>query len=233
MEIVVGREQQSRRLCIIRDGQSQLGGQPGSVPMDVSRQHLRLQSQGEGKWKIQNLNAQNVTWVNGIAVESKVISENDKVELGKSHYLLSWDMVRGPKVEYVDISQLKRVWDNYQERDLEIRNRQKNNGLLASVPLGFSMLGGIIAGIGDDEVRKIALIFTVVAFILFLVGLYRRFEDNSTMELKDNQEDFESKWVCPKCGRPLNYRSFTVLMQNDGCPYCKAKFKKEGIKSTY
>ena len=50
---------------------------------------------------------------------------------------------------------------------------------------------------------------------------------NSTIELKRLQEDFDQKWVCPKCKRPLTcFRSYTILSQNDACPFCKTKFEK-------
>ena len=225
MEIIIGRDQQTRQLCVIKDGNSKLYGQPNSVPMDVSRHHISLQPAGAGKWQIKNLNDRNVTFVNGIAIESKVVSESDKIELGNSHYLFSWAALQEPKEETIDIRSLKKIWDEYQREDIAIRNRQKNNGLLASIPLGFSMLGGIIAGVAP-EIREVALVFTGIAFLLFIYGLYKRSQDNSTIELKRLQEDFERKWVCPKCKRPLNFRSYTVLEQNDACPYCKTKFKK-------
>ena len=226
MEIIIGRDQQTRQLCIIKDGNSRLYGQANSVPMDVSRHHISLVPAGSGKWKIKNLNEKNVTFVNGIAVESKTISENDKVELGNSHYLFSWAALQEPKVETIDIRPLKVVWDNYQQNEIEIRDRQKNNGLWASVPLGFSMLGGLIAGVAP-EIREIALIFTGLAFLIFIYGLYRRSQDNSTVELKANQDEFEMKWVCPKCKHPLTcFRSYIILSQNDACPYCKTKYKK-------
>lgn len=226
MEIIIGRDQQTRQLCIVKDGNSKLYGQPNSVPMDVSRHHISLQPAGNGKWQIKNLNERNVTFVNGIAVESKTISEKDKIELGNSHYLFQWDALNEPKVETIDIRSLKKIWDDYQQEDTAIRNRQKNNGLLASIPLGFSMLGGIIAGVAP-EIREVALVFTGIAFLLFIYGLYRRSQDNSTIELKRLQEDFDQKWVCPKCKRPLTcFRSYTILFQNDACPFCKTKFEK-------
>lgn len=226
MKIIIGRNQQTRQLNIIKDDVTKSYGQTGSVPMDVSRHHISLQPLDNGKWKIKNLNEKNVTFVNGIAVESKTISESDKVELGNSHYLFQWDALNEPKVETIDIRSLKKVWDDYQQEDTAIRNRQKNNGLLASIPLGFSMLGGIIAGVAP-EIREVALVFTGIAFLLFIYGLYRRSQDNSTIELKRLQEDFDQKWVCPKCKRPLTcFRSYTILSQNDACPFCKTKFKK-------
>ena len=226
MEIIIGRDQQTRKLSVVKDGSSKLYGQPDSVPMDVSRHHISLQPVGDGKWQIKNLNERNVTFVNGIAVENKTISENDKVELGNSHYLFQWAALSEPKVETIDIRYLKKIWDDYQQNDIAIRNRQKNNGLLASVPLGFSMLGGIIAGVAP-EIRGVALVFTGIAFILFIYGLYRRSQDNSTVELKRLQDDFDKKWVCPKCKHPLTcFRSYTILSQSDSCPYCKTKYKK-------
>ena len=226
MEIIIGRNQQTRQLNIIKDGKEKVFGQVGSVPMDVSRHHVSLQPAGAGKWQIKNLNERNVTFVNGIAVESKTISESDRIELGNSHYLFSWAALQEPKEETIDIRPLKVVWDNYQQNEIEIRDRQKNNGLWASVPLGFSMLGGLIAGVAP-EIREIALLLTGLAFLIFIYGLYRRSKDNSTVELKANQEEFEMKWVCPKCKHPLTcFRSYIILSQSDACPYCKTKYKK-------
>lgn len=226
MEIIIGRDQQTRKLSVVKDSSSKLYGQPDSVPMDVSRHHISLQPVGDGKWQIKNLNERNVTFVNGIAIENKTISEYDKVELGNSHYLFQWEALNEPKEEMIDIHPLKKIWDDYQQNDIAIRNRQKNNGLLASIPLGFSMLSGIVAGVAP-EIRGVALVFTGIAFILFIYGLYRRSQDNSTVELKRLQDDFDQKWVCPKCKRPLTcFRSYTILSQNEACPYCKTKFKK-------
>jgi hypothetical protein len=45
MEIIIGRDQQTRQLCIIKDGSARLYGRPASVPMDVSRHHISLQLQ--------------------------------------------------------------------------------------------------------------------------------------------------------------------------------------------
>ena len=78
MEIIIGRDQQTRQLCIIKDGNSRLYGQANSVPMDVSRHHISLVPAGSGKWKIKNLNEKNVTFVNGWFLN---IPPNDKFDL--------------------------------------------------------------------------------------------------------------------------------------------------------
>ena len=52
MEIIIGRDQQTRQLCIIKGGNSRLYGQANSVPMDVSRHHISLVPAGSNKWQI-------------------------------------------------------------------------------------------------------------------------------------------------------------------------------------
>ena len=225
MEIIIGRDEQTRQLCIKKGGSTKLIGRPGSVPMDVSRRHISLQQVDGGKWQIKNLNEENFTFVNGIAVESKIVSEKDKVELGKSHYLFQWKVLIEPKEETIDIQSLKKIWDDYQLEQIAIMNRQKNNNLIASIPLGFTMLGSIIATVAP-ETRIVALPFTGIALLLFLYGLYKRSQDNTTIELKRLKEDFDRKWICPKCKLPFSFSSFTILEQYNACPHCKAKFIK-------
>ncbi len=226
MEIIIGRDQNTRQLSVVKDGSSKLYGQPNSVPMDVSRHHISLQPAGNGKWQIKNLNEQNVTFVNGIAVESKTISERDKIELGNSHYMFSWSALQEPKVETVDIRQLKRVWDEYNSANIEIRKRQKNIGLLASIPIGITMLGGLLSGVAPDDLKPFAYVFTVIALIVMLYGFYRRFTDNSIEEQEEIKKAFQRRYVCPKCGHFMGFQDYDILTQSDACPYCKTKYQK-------
>lgn len=226
MEIIIGRDQQTRQLCIVKDGNSKLYGQAGSVPMDVSRHHLSLQPAGNGKWQIKNLNERNVTFVNGIAVESKTITESDKVELGNSHYLFSWNALLEPKVETCDIRPLKQVWEEYNQANIDIRKRQKNIGLLASIPIGITMLGGLLSGVAPDELKPFAYVFTAVALIVMLYGFYRRFTDNSIEEQEEIKKKFQRRYVCPKCKHFMGFLDYDILTQSDACPYCKAKYRK-------
>ncbi|MCR4834936.1 MAG: FHA domain-containing protein [Bacteroidaceae bacterium] len=226
MEIIIGRDQQTRQLCIVKDGSTKLYGQPGSVPMDVSRHHISLEPVGAGKWKIKNLNERNVTFVNGIAVESKTVSENDKIELGNSHYLLSWDALSEPKVETIDIGNLKIVWEEYNQANMGIRKRQKNIGLLASIPIGITMLGGLLSSLAPGNLKPFAYVFTAIALVVMLYGFYRRFTDNSIEEQEEIKKTFQRRYVCPKCGHFMGFTDYDILIQNDSCPYCKTKYKK-------
>lgn len=226
MEIIIGRHPSTRQLCIKKGLAATCFGQANSVPMDVSRNHISLTSMADGKWLVKNLNEQNVTYVNGLPIESKVVTEADKIELGSSHYLLSWDAVRGPKVETVDIKPLKKVWATYNLKNVEIRKRQKNIGLFASLPIAFTMLGGLLSGVASEEFKPYAFVFTGIAFLVMVYGLYCRATDNSVDEQERIKKDFQRNYICPKCHRFLGFADYEILSQNDACPYCKTRFKK-------
>lgn len=226
MEIIIGRDQQTRQLSIVKDGVTKHYGQPGSVPMDVSRHHLSLQPIDEGKWKIKNLNEQNVTFVNGIAIESKNISENDKVELGNSHYLLNWEALSEPKEETVDIRPLKIIWKEYDEKkfDSQIAERKFNaarsaTGIITMLAIACS----IILGHGP-----IYIILYALAIGISLAFTYLAYKKSTEVPKQQREltKRFQQTYVCPKCGHFMGFQDYDILVQSDACPYCKTKYKK-------
>lgn len=226
MEIIIGRDQQTRQLCVIKDGNSKLYGQANSVPMDVSRHHISLQPAGNGKWKIKNLNEKNVTFVNGIAVESKTISESDKIELGNSHYLFQWAALSEPKVETIDIRHLEKIWDWYETTQLEMKESEKrilNNQKLASVLSSCGILFVFVEGLGF-----LRFILMGLSVLITLYFWYRGNNSGSSLDIRLNElsKDFRKKYICPKCGHFMGNTPYDVLIQNDGCFNCKTKFKK-------
>lgn len=226
MEIIIGRNPNTRQLAIIKDGKQLLYGATNSVPMDVSRHHMSLKSVGTGKWLIKNLNENNVTFVNGIAVESKTISESDKVELGNSHYLFQWSALSEPKVETVDIRPLKKVWDWYETTRLEMSESERkiqNNQKLASILSSCGILFVFVEGLGF-----LRFILMGLSILITIYLWYRGNNSDSSLNIRlnDLSKEFDKKWVCPKCGHPLNAKNYIVLSKLDGCLYCKTKFKK-------
>lgn len=226
MEIIIGRDQQTRQLCIIKDGNSRLYGQANSVPMDVSRHHISLVPTGSGKWKIKNLNEKNVTFVNGIAVENKIISESDKVELGNSHYLFSWAALQEPKEETVDIRPLKKIWNEYDEQRLEfqIAERKFNaarsaTGIITMIAIACSLI------LGHGSIYLILYALAIGISVAFTYQAYKKSSDVPRQQREMNK-DFQKRYVCPKCGHFMGFTDYDILTQSDACPYCKTKYKK-------
>ncbi len=226
MEIIIGREPQTRQLCIIKEGNPKLFGQPGSVPMDVSRHHISLQPIGAGKWQIKNLNERNVTFVNGIAVENMTISESDKVELGNSHYLFQWGSLSEPKVETIDIRPLKKIWTEYDDQRLELQIAERKFNAARSATGIITMLAiacSFILGHGP-----IYLLLYALAIIISLVFTYQAYQKSSEVPIqqKEMNKSFQRRYVCPKCGHFMGFQDYEILAQNEACPYCKKKYKK-------
>jgi len=226
MEIIIGRDQQTRQLCIIKDGSSKLFGQPGSVPMDVSRHHISLQPAGVGKWQVKNLNERNVTFVNGIAVETKTISESDKVELGNSHYLFQWSALSEPKVETVDIRPLKKIWTEYDEQRLEFQIAERKFNAARSATGIITMIAiacSLILGHGP-----IYLLLYALAIGISAVFTYQAYQKSSEVPRRQQEmnKSFQHRYTCPKCGHFMGFQDYDILVQNDACPYCKTKYRK-------
>lgn len=222
MEIIIGREQATRKLLVVKNGQSNLFGLAGSVPMDVSRQHISLTKTGKDTYLLKNLNSDNTTYVNDIAVEQKMVSSRDKIELSESRYLLLWSAVEGPKVETVNISGLRYVWEEYDMADTSLKKQNVNNSLLAGIPMAFSLFGGILSTI-SEQIRPYAIMFSCCAFTLMIYGLYRRFTFDFIGLQKNLTRQFQRDYVCPKCKNSLGMKDPDLLIGKN-CPYCKVKF---------
>jgi hypothetical protein len=226
MEIIIGRDQQTRQLCIVKDGNTKLYGQSGSVPMDVSRHHISLQHVGNGKWQIKNLNERNVTFVNGIAVESKTISESDKIELGNSHYLFSWSALQEPKEETVDIRPLKKIWTEYDEQkfDNQIAERKFNaarsaTGIITMIAIACSLI------LGHGPVYLALYALAIGISVILTIQAYNKSSEVPKQQQEMNKQ-FQMQYTCPKCGHFMGFQDYDILTQNDACPFCKTKYKK-------
>ena len=241
--IFVGKEAGNGRLCvsIMINGQPKATviGEMNSVPNSVSRckpaegiAHCKISVHSNGSMVVTNLKPQNVTYVNGAEIASKKIKQNSIIELGRDRFPLNISTVieaaskivgatnPPPKQEY-SIKSLKEVWEDYNEKVREIKIRQRNIGLLARIPMAFSMFGGLIVGIAP-EIREYALTFTGIALFIMLIGIYRQFTDKSIEEMEDITEDFQKRYICPNenCRHFVGTKPYNLLRQDKKCPWC-------------
>ncbi len=255
--ILIGKDSATGRLLIsaVIDGKrrSVVIGDAGSVPGSVSRclpaegvAHCKITVDADGVMVLTNIKSRNVTYVNGAEIVSKRITPDSHIALGCDRYALDLAGViatvnrlsasspqasdaasRQQSKEY-SIKGLKPVWEEYNGALKQMRIRQKNVGLLSSVPMAFSMFGGLIAGVVPD-LRGIALVFTGIALIIMFVGLYKRFTDKSIEQTEQLTERFQNTYVCPNpsCRHFMGNQPYNVLRQNTSCPYCKCKFTEK------
>ena len=214
--------------------------------------HCQIEVDQAGNMTLTNLKVQNVTFVNGAEIMSKRINTASTVALGKDRFGINVTEVLNTAQKIMmlaggvpggnggagggggtgsgpySIKHLKNVWDDYSGSLKKIKIRQKNIGLLASIPMAFSMLGGLIAGVAP-EVRSFALVFTGIALVVMIIGFYKRFTDKSIEETEQLNEKFQDRYVCPnpKCHHFLGNQPYNILRQNKNCPYCKCQWTEE------
>lgn len=225
MELIIGRDGPTSRLKVVEGAQVKYIGEPASVHDDVSRQHCQLTFVNDNTFIIKNIKAANVTWVNGVEVQSARIKATDKVQLGPSRRftLPLAEILKLFQPNIADIRPLRTVWDNYNNSLIAIRKRQQRNNLLSRVPIAFTMLGGLMAAI-SEAIRPYSIAFTVVAIIIMAYGFYRIAVDKSIEEQEHIKKDFQKNYVCPKCGRFLGFQDYDIIRQHSNCPYCRAQY---------
>ena len=236
MDIIIGREEGARRLHCVAGGREFNIGAAGSVPLSVSRQHCKLTVNGSNI-TIENIKAQNITFVDGNQIFSKSISATSKVQLGEERFLIPLQQIlqlatgapvgqQQPNGPTYSLKPLKSVWEEYDDRKMEIQNnaaksanRQRLQGIL-------SMLGmciGFIPGI-DQTIR----IVIVVAALAIAIYFFVKGSMNATVQqqLHDLDEEFAKKYKCPnpKCGRPFGAIPYRNIEYNKQCLACGCKY---------
>lgn len=235
MEVILGRESGTSRLHISGYNIEKFLGNPGSVPRSVSRQHCKLSVDTQGNCIITNLKPENVTFVNGVTVESKHIIFSDQVELGTEHYQINVkeiiESVTGKEVpETYSILPLKRIWDEYNDAKLQFQIKERKSASIQSVVGIISMLSiacTFISGI-SITLRIVLYSIALVLAIYFFITRYKQ-SDKAPRFLADLDKKFHEEYVCPnpKCRRFLGYSPYSDLRKTKGCYQCNAKYTEE------
>lgn len=185
MEIIIGREEGARRLHCIVGGREFNIGQAGAVPLSVSRRHCKISVNGSNI-SIENIKAQNVTFVDGNQVVSKGITSNSRVQLGEERFLVPLQQIlqlagvsaangMDPQKEAPTFSlkPMKAVWEEYDNRRMKIQNdaaKSANKQRLQGLFSMFGMCLGFIPGI-DPTIRIIIIVAALSIGIYFFIKL--------------------------------------------------------------
>ena len=243
IEIVIGRDGRTSQLKISVGQQSKSFGAQGSVPQTVSRQHCSITVNDNGTFTLKNLKLQNVTFVNGQQVDTRIIKENDTIELGPNKYLVSWNTLKSvipAKAEVVSIEPLKKIWDRYQleNEKVEIRKqqlaikKQKQNLLrgLTGIFIPLAIVLSVFAGGRDNPLFILLYSLPGIITLMMTISQYNNIKEDESSIISDREQKkerdlrFRRDYSCPKCGKYLSM-PYDVLERYDSCPYCKVKFR--------
>ncbi len=248
--ILIGKEQGQGRLLISVNinGQNKTGaiGMPGSVPSCVSRckpvdgsAHCKIVIDQSGNMILTNLKPQNVTYVNGVEIESKRINLTETVLLGKDRYGINLEevitaatkivatVIKEPVREY-SIKHLERVWNIYHDKSIAIKKRQRQINLMRSMPMIFTLGSGAIGGVAAHFFQDIGWIPIITGclfgfgLLLMIYGFYLSTTDKSIEENEMITDEFQMHYICPnfKCRHFMGMQPYKILRQNKKCPYC-------------
>lgn len=228
MNLILGRDAATGKLRVSANGKASLIGLKENVPKSVSREHISITIEDDGTMVLRNLNTENDTYVNGMGVEVKQISKEDRIELSEEHYSLSWDILGAFVPMYVDIRPLRQIWHWYDTTQLEMReserkaqNVQRLSGILSSCGILFMFFEGL------GPIRFILTGLSVIIAVYFFV---RGNNSDSSLNIKlyNLGNEFRKKYICPnpKCHHFMGNTPYDILIQNRACPYCKALYKK-------
>lgn len=226
-------------------------GDSGIVPASVSRAvpeqgkaHLSLKIDQEGKISVTNLKDTNITMVNGTQVVSKKINHTDNIELGVERFSLPLNIVLGSfkklignphsgpepggsaqktETKTFNISHLERVWNKFNDKNIEVAEKQRKINLtrtglgiftMCAVPTIFFLgpIGYVLTGIG---------------VLGNLYGFWGMKNSETSVERQKRQDEFDDNWICPnpECGRSLQAKNYKMLERNyKSCPHCKSKY---------
>ena len=228
--VIIGRDHQTNQLYRKVNGKAQLIAQEKSVPTSVSKEHVSLTINDDGKMVLKNLNVQNYTFVNMVGVESKLIKEGDRIELGTGHFVLDWKIINSFIPKFADIRPLKEVWENYHSESIAIKKRNQNMAASQSftpiLTTANIAISAVASAMGHPNVCFITIPLVLIGVFLMIKNWTNRKNDTSIDDGERLQEEFQRNYVCPNCGHYLGAMPYDIICQDTKCSYCQAIYKK-------
>ena len=213
----------------------------------VSRKHCKVTDNVDGTYTIENLSPSG-TKVDGVDILRTTVKPNSRIQLGQSFSATLVELIGipqptmsngsrlpnseekssvkskpQPEVKTFNISHLRRVWEDYNNANIEMADSQRKTNLIRT-GLGiftmcamptiffFGPVGYALTGIG------------VLGNIYSFAGM----KNAETAEERQRRQDaFDDSWVCPnpECGHSLLAKNYKLLVRNhQSCPYCKCRY---------
>ena len=223
MEILIGRDEKSCRMKLTAEGRSVLYG-TDRIPNSVLAEHIKLTIDND-IIRLKNLNVNAYTYVNGQAVESKTISKENKVEIGRDRIPFDWRALDEFIPVEVDIHPLQAIWNTFENENIALQIAERKFNTLRSTT-GIITMAAIALSIATGGKSHWYILLYGIAIVVSVIFFVKAYKDSSQMPQKRQElnKAFQRDYVCPHCGHFMGNQSYDLLTQNNHCPYCKAKF---------
>ena len=221
MVIRIGRDSISGRLKLTSGDKVILFGEE-PIPVSVLADHCVLDIDGD-RIRIKNLDINTYTYINGHAVESKAITRQDRIALGKDRFVFDWKSLS--HFLPANIAHLQTVWNRFEDQNISLQIAERKFNTLRSAT-GLITMVAIALSIATGGRSIWYMVLYAVAIIVSLAFFIKAYFDSTKMPQRRQEliRQFQHDYVCPHCGHFLGNQSYDILVQNDNCPYCKVKF---------
>lgn len=215
----------------------------------VSREHCWLTDNGDGTWTLQN-KSQNGTFVDGKQILKTKVTPDTYIKLSGTTTVKVADLLPIPQkpvtpppaptpsaankpkeVPTYSIRHLEKIWKDYHDKQLEIKNRQRSINQLRSASPIFTIGSGAIATMAktmgwDEGIFTFTIVLTIVGLVLMVYSFVKGYNDNSIEEQEKATEDFQHRYVCPnpECRHFMGNQPYRLIRQNKTCTWCKCKY---------
>ncbi len=224
VEILIGRQVQGDNILV------------PSKYEKVSRMHAKIVRNQNGLF-VEDLDSANGTFVNGVRVKTKRITEKDSISLGGAGY---YEVNLQEVLEKMPMSdeeftarmyKLKDVYENYQQESSRLQasgqESMMSRRMMPSLVLGLLTTIVTVMVEGDPAIKAIiGIAGGVLAIVVFIFA--SKWATSSSKEMKQElqrlNESFELDYVCPACGASLRGRSWEFIKRQGMCPACKRHF---------
>lgn len=174
----------------------------------VSGRHCTIERISENSFLIVDEGSTNGTKVNGRRIRRKIISKEDKIELG--NFPLRLEKIYPPprpegrpatELDYAEkFKLLEDVWENYQQAKIHVTNQ--------------------------DNIKKtwIRATSALVPFVGNAIGIALTSKIAPHEKLQALRNDFMISYLCPKCNGFLGELPYEILKKQEKCKYCKIQW---------
>lgn len=211
----------------------------------VSRKHCKVTPNGDGTYTVENLSQTSFTKVDGKEIIRAKATLNSRLQLGPIFSatlveLIGRPVADGPAkpqgapvatkptpqppVKTYNISHLNRVWDDFNQTNLDLAEKQRKVNLVRTGSMVFTMSAALVASF---TAGPIGWIFTGIGIFGNLYSFIGVKNAESPEEKQRRMEAFDDAWICPnpECGKSLPAKNYKNLLRNfQSCPYCKCKY---------
>ncbi len=198
----------------------------------VSRHHACLYRTDDGAYMLEDLQSTNGTFVNGVQIVRKRVTQADRICLGDAYETSLEAILKAGNDYSEEFARLKPVYDEYIREKIRIQSsNQFKTRLFQALPFAIPGIIGVLigfAGKGSPTWFAVSLLITVCAPV---IGIYFGARQSAKIpeQLQALTNQFKIDYVCPKCGTFLGEIPWESLKNKKHCPVptCRARWSED------